>query len=162
MQVELIQMVQRDRAGAAAGKTSMGQWWLMGRDQVPLGPVTTELAIQGIRAGKVPPDTLACEVGGTAWRAIRAVGRFAPAFAKLRVDGPTLVDADYGAMTDAEDPPTLTNTKLQMQYLAEAEEERTVAEATREPDDFGPTQRADEPSEVTVVDRLGRHSEPPP
>ncbi|HEX4335713.1 MAG TPA: hypothetical protein VH062_07335 [Polyangiaceae bacterium] len=139
----------------------MAQWWLMGRDQVPLGPVTTELVIQGIRAGKVPGDTLACEVGGTAWRGIRSVGRFAPSFAKLRIDGPTLVDLDEGPVTEAEDPPTLTSTK--MRYRADAEEEHTVADGSLLGlDDFGPTQRADEPSEVTIVDRLGRHSEPPP
>src|SRR4051794_21985282 len=98
----------------------MGQWWLMGRDRVPLGPVTTELVMQGIRAGKVPAETLACEVGGTAWRSIRSVGRFAPSFAKLRIDGPTLVDPDDDPVTQAEDPPTLTSTKRR--YMDDSDE----------------------------------------
>ncbi|HEX3594356.1 MAG TPA: hypothetical protein VHU80_04620 [Polyangiaceae bacterium] len=136
----------------------MGQWWLMGKDRVPLGPVTTELVMQGIRAGKVPAETLACEVGGTAWRSIRSVGRFAPSFAKLRIDGPTLVDPDGPILED--DPPTLANAKLR--FLDKDEDEQTIANATLQPDDFGPTQRVEESSEVTIVDRLGRHSEPPP
>jgi hypothetical protein len=121
--------------------------------------VTTELVIQGIRAGKVPSETLACEVGGTAWRSIRAVQRFASSFAKLRIDGPTLVDMEEAPVTDVEDPVTLTNASLS-HLVAEADEERTIAEPTRAIDDFGPTQRIDE-SEVTVVDRAARHSEPP-
>jgi hypothetical protein len=137
----------------------MGQWWLMGRDRVPIGPVTTDLVVQGIRAGKVPSETLACEVGGTAWRSIRSVKRFASSFAKLRVDGPTLVDMEEAPVTDVEDPVTLANAKLS--FLAEADEERTIAEPARAIDDFGPTQRVDESSEVTVVDRAARHSEPP-
>ena len=136
----------------------MGQWWLMGRDRVPIGPVTTELVIQGIRAGKVPSETLACEVGGTAWRSIRGVQLFTSSFAKLRLDGPTLVDMEEAPVTDVEDPVTLTNASLS--HLAEADEERTIAEPTSAIDDFGPTQRVDE-SEVTVVDRAARHSEPP-
>lgn len=137
----------------------MGQWWLMGRDRVPIGPVSTELVIQGIRAGKVPSETLACEVGGTAWRSIRGVQRFASSFAKLRVDGPTLVDMEEAPVTDVEDPVTLTNQNLS--FLAEADEERTIAEPARAVDDFGPTQRVDEASEITVVERSARHSEPP-
>ncbi|HVW30095.1 MAG TPA: hypothetical protein VHC69_32275 [Polyangiaceae bacterium] len=131
----------------------------MGRDRVPIGPVATELVIQGIRAGKVPSETLACEVGGTAWRSIRGVQRFASSFAKLRVDGPTLVDMEEAPVTDVEDPVTLTNQNLS--FLAEADEERTIAEPARAIDDFGPTQRADEASEITVVERSARHSEPP-
>ena len=137
----------------------MGQWWLLGRDRKPIGPVTTDLVIQGIRAGKVPADTLACEVGATAWRSIRSVGRFAASFAKLRIDGPTLVDLEEAPPTDVEDPVTLTNTRLSQ--LAEVDEEHTIAEPARAPDDFGPTQRADELSEITIVDRRARHSEPP-
>ena len=137
----------------------MGQWWLMGRDRVPIGPVSSELVIQGIRAGKVPSETLACEVGGTAWLSIRTVQRFASSFSKLKVDGPTLVDMEEAPVTDVEDPVTLTNTSLS--FLAESEDEHTIAEPAQPIDDFGPTQRVDEATEVTVVDRAARHSEPP-
>jgi hypothetical protein len=129
----------------------MGQWWLMGRDRVPIGPVTTELVLQGIQAGKVPTDALACEVGASAWRSVRSVARFAPAFAKLRIDGPTLVDL---ANEEMDDPPTLTNATL---GPFDDREERTVAEV----DDILPTQRLEE-TEVTIVDRIARVSEPPP
>jgi lambda repressor-like predicted transcriptional regulator len=119
--------------------------------------VTSALVIEGIKAGKVPGDALACEVGGTAWRAIRSVARFAPAFAKLRIDGPTLVD--FGEV-DADDPPTLANATL---ARFEDPEEHTIADATAiMPDDIMPTQRFDEATEVTIVDRAARHSEPPP
>ena len=133
----------------------MGQWWLMGRDRVPIGPVTTELVLRGIQAGKVPSDVLACEVGATAWRSVRSVARFAPAFAKLRIDGPTLVDLTLST-DNMDDPPTLTNAKLRP---FDDLEERTVADAG-EPDDIGPTQRLEE-AEVTIVDRVARLSEPP-
>jgi hypothetical protein len=138
----------------------MGQWWLLGENQVPIGPVTTELVLQGIRAGKVPPGALACEVGGSAWRTIRSVGRFASAFAK-RIDGPTLVDLDENPITENEDPPTLANAKLR--FLDNDEDERTLANGS--PillDDIGSSQPMDETSEVTIVDRAPRPSEPPP
>jgi len=132
----------------------MGQWWLMGRDRVPVGPVTTELVLKGIQAGKVPTDALACEVGASAWRSVRSVARFEPAFAKLRIDGPTLVDL----ASDIDDPPTLTNATLRP---FDESEDTTVAEA-RDVDDIAPTQRLEEPAEVTIVDRIPRLSEPPP
>src|ERR1700733_11726069 len=103
----------------------MSQWWLMGRDRVPLGPVTTELVIQGIKAGKVPSDALACEVGGNAWRSIRTVARFATAFARLRIEGPTIVDAPFGEERD--EPPTLANATLRP---LDESDEPTTAEAT--------------------------------
>ena len=75
------------------------------------------------------------------------------------MDGPTLVDLEEAPVTDVEDPVTLNNAKLS--FLAEGDEERTIAEPAQAIDDFGPTQRVDEASEVTVVDRAARHSEPP-
>jgi hypothetical protein len=132
----------------------MGQWWLMGRDRVPVGPVTTELVLKGIQAGKVPNDALACEVGASAWRSVRSVSRFAPAFAKLRIDGPTLVDLASDMM---DDPPTLANATLRP---FDDREDPTVADA-REVDDIVPTQRLEEATEVTIVDRVARLSEPP-
>jgi len=138
----------------------MSQWWLMGRDRVPIGPVTTELVIQGIRAGKVPSETLACEVGETAWRSIRTVKRFAPSFAKLKIEGPTLGEVvEETPVTDIEDTLTVANAKLA--FFRESDEERTIAEPAPVVDDFGPTQRAEESTEVTIVDRGARHSEPP-
>src|SRR5262245_54996294 len=134
----------------------MGQWWLMGRDRKALGPVTTELVVEGIRAGKVPSDALACEVGATAWRSIRDVGRFAPAFARLRMHGPTVVDP-VELLTDPEDLPTLAN--AQLAHFDEGSE-RTVADAAAYLDD-AVTVAGYEEAEVTIVDRRPRHSEPP-
>ena len=131
----------------------MGQWWLLGRDRVPVGPVTTELVLKGIQAGRVPSDALACEVGASAWRSVRSVARFAPAFAKLRIDGPTLVDLT----NEMDDPPTLTNATLRSFNDGE---ERTIADLS-EIDDIVSTQRLEE-TEITIVDRVARLSEPPP
>ena len=138
----------------------MAQWWLMGKDRVALGPVTTELILQGIRAGKVPSDALACEVGATTWRCIRDVGRFAPAFARLRIDGPTI--ADPADLLEGEEP-TLANATL-----ARFDEERTVADARALLDDaitaagYEAAASYEEGNEVTIVDPRPRHSEPPP
>ena len=68
------------------------QWWLLGKDRTPIGPVSQRLVLQGILAGRVPADSLVCEVGGAAWRPIREIALFTTAFAKLRIDGPTIVD----------------------------------------------------------------------
>src|ERR1043165_2682731 len=136
----------------------MGHWWLMGKDRGALGPVTTELVLEGIRAGKVPSDALACEVGATAWRSIRDVGRFAPAFAKLRIDGPTIVDPAE-LLTDTEDLPTLANVSL---ARFDENNERTVADADASSLDDAITTAGYEETEVTIVDRRPRHSEPPP
>jgi hypothetical protein len=138
----------------------MGHWWLMGIDQVAVGPVTTELVVEGIRAGKVPAHTLACEVGATSWRTIRDVGRFAPAFAKLRIDGPTVVDPAE-LLTDPEDPPTLANVRL---ADFDDSSERTVADASAVVDEASLVDDAVTIAgfeEVTIVDRGPRHSEPP-
>lgn len=56
-------------------------WWLTQAGRVPIGPVSTELLLKGIRAGEVPNDILICEVGGTEWRKITHVAPFGAAFA---------------------------------------------------------------------------------
>ena len=51
-------------------------WWLTQAGRVPIGPVSTELLLKGIGAGKVPGDVLVCEVGGTEWRRVSDVAPF--------------------------------------------------------------------------------------
>src|SRR5512144_796182 len=55
-------------------------WWVMHGDGPPVGPVSTALLIQGIQAGKVPRDSLVCEVGGTEWRRLVSIPDLAEAF----------------------------------------------------------------------------------
>jgi hypothetical protein len=124
----------------------MEQWWLLGKDRRPIGPVSQKLVLQGILAGRVPGDSLVCEVGGSAWRPIRELDPFTRAFAKLRIDGPTIVDppldaqplsrvrhedndrtvADAGPVTES--PPRPSSPALQR--FEEALGESTIADAT--------------------------------
>jgi len=52
---------------------------------VPVGPVSTELLLRGIGAGKVPKDSLVCEVGGNEWRSIGELAPFSVAIRGGRV-----------------------------------------------------------------------------
>jgi hypothetical protein len=143
----------------------MDQWWVMGKDRTPIGPVTTELVLQGIRAGRVPSDSLACEVGGAEWKSIRELGPFVAAFAKLRIDGPTLVDAVPPLLESADVVPA---PRAALRTFDDAVE-HTIADAVPlrpsspplEPLAAPPLERFDEVSEHTVVDAPLSPSEPP-
>src|SRR5512141_865665 len=41
-----------------------------------IGPVSTELLVRGIRAGRVPLDAEICEVGADAWQPLSSVDEF--------------------------------------------------------------------------------------
>jgi hypothetical protein len=58
---------------------SIMDWWLTQMGRVPIGPVSTELLLKGIRAGEVPNDVLVCEVGGRQWRKVTDVAPFGTA-----------------------------------------------------------------------------------
>jgi hypothetical protein len=58
------------------------QWWVTTGDRKPIGPVSTELLLQGIAAGEVPKDAFVCEVGGTSWNMIGSIPEFRDAFAR--------------------------------------------------------------------------------
>jgi hypothetical protein len=70
----------RPRAGRTGASCypirSIMDWWLTQAGRVPIGPVSTELLLKGIGAGKVPGDVLVCEVGGTQWRRVSDVTPF--------------------------------------------------------------------------------------
>jgi hypothetical protein len=113
--------------------------------------VSQRLVLQGILAGRVPADSLACEVGGAAWRPIREVAPFTTAFAKLRIDGPTIVDPplDLGDSTTDNFP---------LSRVRGDDNDRTVADAgplTERPagrPSTTPLQRFEEGIESTVVE----------
>jgi hypothetical protein len=84
------------------------KWWVTEAGNQPIGPVTTDLILRGIEAGKVPLVALVCEVGGNAWRPLTEVDPFAEAARRAsrarRFDESerTLVDADLSP-ADLED-----------------------------------------------------------
>ena len=57
------------------------QWWVTQGGQEPVGPVSTELVVRGLAAGRVPLDSYVCEVGGSAWKPVRDVRDFTEAVA---------------------------------------------------------------------------------
>jgi hypothetical protein len=142
----------------------MDQWWLLGRDRKPVGPVSKALVLEGIQAGKVPSDSLVCEVGGTEWLGIRDVKLFANAFAKLRIDGPTMVDP-MPALDDVDEPVTISHVPLKQ---FEDVVEHTIADMSPRtdraaaPSILPSMQRFEDAPESTVVTEPLRSSEPPP
>jgi hypothetical protein len=54
--------------------------------------MSIDAILQRIQAGHVAVDALVCEVGGAEWVQGSSVPAFATAFARLRIDGPTMVD----------------------------------------------------------------------
>ncbi len=50
--------------------------WYLAVGDTTVGPVATELVVRGIEHRKVPPDSLVCLVGETAWRALGSVALF--------------------------------------------------------------------------------------
>lgn len=63
------------------------QWWVTAStDTDPVGPVSTELMIQGICAGVVPKHALVCEAGEACWRWMGEIPEFLAAL-ELRQRG---------------------------------------------------------------------------
>lgn len=51
-------------------------WWVSNGGRTPIGPVSTELVIEGIKAQKVPREALVCEVGGDRWQLLEEFSEF--------------------------------------------------------------------------------------
>jgi hypothetical protein len=66
------------------GPTSSATWWVSHGQAPPVGPVTTELLLSGIRAGVVPRESLICKVGYRQWQALADVAPFADEVTKPR------------------------------------------------------------------------------
>jgi hypothetical protein len=54
----------------------MTDWWVRQGGSAPIGPVSTELVIRGIDAGKVSNEAEVCPVGGREWLPIDMVSEF--------------------------------------------------------------------------------------
>lgn len=136
------------------------EWWITEAGNQPIGPVTAELILRGLEAGKVPLGALVCEVGGTAWRPLAEVEPFASA-AQRQVQasldrGPggnsaperTLVDLDFSADEAA---PLLR---------FDGTSERTVVEPALPPPSLARFEaRPEDGEERTIVERLSLPSE---
>jgi hypothetical protein len=61
----------------------MDDWWVLGKNGEPVGPASSDLIVQGIRAGVIPGDSYVCVVGGNRWEPIRDVPKFGAAFTEL-------------------------------------------------------------------------------
>jgi hypothetical protein len=50
--------------------------WYVAVGDSSVGPASTDLVIRGIEQGKIPPEAMVCEVGGSAWAPLAAVEVF--------------------------------------------------------------------------------------
>jgi GYF domain 2 len=55
----------------------MADWLVRQGGSLPIGPVSTELVIRGIEAGRVTPDAEVCRVGDSLWLPLEAIPEFA-------------------------------------------------------------------------------------
>jgi hypothetical protein len=113
-------------------------WWVTRKGKQPIGPVSTELVLKGIVAGKVPRDVLVCEVGGADWKPITVVSPFAAALAQHHGRDRALAPDQFDEAT-----------------------EHTVVDRDPTRADFG-SLGFDDPNETTVVEATRFESSEPP
>lgn len=131
------------------------QWWVLGSDRRPVGPVTTDLLVKGISAGKVPTDSLVCVVGGAEWQSLSDLAPFAPAVKEARsreIANPprtrqarkNLLELEERTIVDGvplwpSEPqasePDLENTTLKRPLASFEEEEHTIVDSPFRPSD---------------------------
>jgi hypothetical protein len=135
----------------------MEQWWLLGGDRKPVGPVTTELLLQGIVAGRVPPDTLVCVVGGSEWKAVGEFALFSSVVTEARArsgsEAPT-TRRKRGSLLDLEERTIVDGIPL---WPAEPVLEAEPETSTLRQQTFG----FEDAEERTIVDSPFRPSDPP-
>lgn len=158
--------LRTDQTGALSSRGSLlvpfkvirMDWWVTKGDRKPIGPVSTELLLEGIAAGKIPRDALVCEVGGTTWRCIGEIPPFSVALeARL---------ARRRSESSDELPETQTAANENYVYgFDDAPEHTTVDRAPLRPSEPPARmwiERFDDVEEQTVVDAPPfRKSEPP-
>ena len=108
---------------------SIRNWWVTNGTRPPIGPVSTELLVEGIKAEKVPSDCLVCEVGGSRWLRLTDVPDFlAASLAPRRRSRAPVPDAEHTVvdmepLPPSEHRPTLTLSR------ADDFDEKTVVES---------------------------------
>jgi hypothetical protein len=133
-------------------------WWVTKGDRRPVGPVSTQLLLRGIGAGKVPRDALVCEVGGTSWKWIGEIAPFSAAIDERRIR----------RRLESSDDLTLADPPTSDEFLREFEDAREHTTVDRsplrlsEPPPRPWLERFDDPEENTIVDVVPlRPSNPP-
>lgn len=126
------------------------EWWVTKDNQVPVGPVSTELLLRGISAGAVPRDALICEVGGTRWRWIGETAPFSVALSGLRIRR----SLDSGEDVTMADPPT---SEIVLNDFDEEQTTQTTLELPRRW--FESLNESDDRTAVDIIPL--RPSEPP-
>lgn len=133
------------------------EWWVTRGGQKPIGPVSTELLLQGIRARMVPGDSLVCEVGGTHWKSIDGVPALSAAVGEAQAG---VSDSEVGPR---ESQPTLTE---ELWDAFDDPDEQTMVDrapgARSNPPAPPLSADFDDPGENTVVDRSPLRSSLPP
>jgi hypothetical protein len=86
----------------------MSDWYVSNGEGAPVGPVSQELVVQGIVAGRVPVSARVCLVGGSEWLSLSAVPDFAAAVRQVAPPPPpppsgSAVDEGDHAAGDATD-----------------------------------------------------------
>lgn len=105
------------------------EWWVARTDRRTVGPVSTELLLLGIGAGRVPTDALICEVGGTTWKPVRDVAPFSIALGDRRARR-RLDSWDDAMQTDARTRRELDSLDLDdAEVIDENDDERTIVDA---------------------------------
>jgi len=132
-------------------------WWVTQSGQDPVGPVTTELLLKGIDAGKVPIEALVCEVGGQSWRALGEVAPFADAVA--RQSRARRFDHAERTMVDPEPPlPSGIGASEEPINLLrfDGSGEHTIVDRPPPPSEPPPLARFEEGEDRTIVDIVSR------
>lgn len=138
---------------------STDRWWIAQKGNDPVGPVTADLLLRGIEAGKVPADTLICRVGDKEWSHIAEVPPFASALAALGTgandpEEVTVVDASpLEGDTTATDLPRFDEvTEKTLVDVASGAESLEPPTLVDEPLIVDAGREFDDPDETTVVD----------
>lgn len=89
------------------------EWWMLGPDRKPVGPMSTERVLEGLEEGVVLADALVCEVGATEWRAVQDVSVFQRALSEMEPPAPPKAARRHpdGPEATMVDPPTIPPAK---------------------------------------------------
>ena len=133
-------------------------WWVTKGDRRPVGPVSTELLLRGIGAGKVPSDALVCEVGGSSWKWIGDIALFSVALSERGIRRRLDSSNDLSVV----DPPTSDEFLREFEDATEHTTVDRVPLRVSEPPPRRWLERFDDAEENTIVDTVPlRASEPP-
>jgi hypothetical protein len=85
------------------------EWWVARAGRKPIGPVTTDLMLEGIAAGQVPADAFVCEVGKKTWTTISDTRPFGTALlargAAKRIKESDVTDFEQQSFPESTFPP---------------------------------------------------------